>query len=105
MSNIITIWRSNASGTTDRFGNAAPSTPEYAYVRYEENTRMFITKNADELRGKGYVFCTTDVIRENDIVALGKFVDTVPTTDAVVIKDRRVVPTFRGDRTEYRYGF
>lgn len=104
MNQLITIWRKDLNNL-DRFGNPNLKPPVYAYVRYEENTRLFVTNNVDEIRGKGYIFCTTDVLDENDIVALGKIAATVPTTDSVIVKDRRRVTNMRGNKIEYRYGF
>lgn len=98
---LITIWK--PTGVEDRYGNKEYSSPVYAWVRYQENSRLFINLDGREVRGRGDIFVNKSILDYGDYVMFGKSSSATPPQGAFEVKDVGANSNFSGTRRQYKY--
>lgn len=98
---VATIWK--LSGEPDAYGNQSYEAPIYAWVKYNDQQRLFIDLDGHEKRGRATVFCEQDIAKIGDVILNGVSEEITPVPGSFSVKDRRAISNFSGTRTEYRY--
>jgi|AntRauTorckE6833_2_1112554.scaffolds.fasta_scaffold40313_2 hypothetical protein len=98
---VVTVWKQ--IGEPDAYGNLSYTTPVYAWVKYNDQQKLFVNLDGVEQRGRASIFCEKDVMAIGDVAFFGESLESSPSKGSFTVKDRRSISSFSGGRTEFRY--